>query len=202
MDLPSANRMAALLQPYLEGPAPSEVLSALRGYLELLLRWNARTNLTAIRDPEELVQRQIGESLLAGRYLGNSGTLLDFGSGAGFPGIPLQILRPGLRVTLAESQGKKASFLRESVRTLSLGCEVWAKRAEQLPSTRTFGAVTMRAVDATDAMLPYAAARVSPAGLLVRYTAGGTPAELAGWTVSTDVPLPNSEGRLVCLTRV
>ena len=73
--------------------------------------------------------------------------MLDFGSGAGFPGIPIAICRPEITVTLAESQGKKAAFLREAVRTLGLKAEVWADRVEAMPQERVFDAVILRAVD-------------------------------------------------------
>jgi hypothetical protein len=154
------SRIAALLAPYLgDDPPPPNLLPQLSTYLDLLLRWNQRTNLTAIREPEEIVRRHFGESLFAGRHLtplltttdvssrpesspredaverpaAPPPTLLDYGSGAGFPGLPIQLLLPELRVTLAESQGKKASFLREAIRTLGLQTEVWAARVETWP---------------------------------------------------------------------
>jgi 16S rRNA (guanine527-N7)-methyltransferase len=165
------SRLAALLAPYLgDVSTPPDLLPQLSTYLDLLLRWNERTNLTAIREPEEIVRRHFGESLFAGVRLApllpTDGTLLDFGSGAGFPGLPIQLLLPGLRVTLAESQGKKASFLREAVRTLGLKAEVWDGRVEDLPSSRTFDAVTLRAVDRMEQALAAARPRVAPGGWL------------------------------------
>jgi 16S rRNA (guanine527-N7)-methyltransferase len=114
--------LPAILAPYLGTyPPPADLYPQLSAYLDLLLKWNARTNLTAIRDPEEIVRRHFGESLFAGVHLAaklsSEATLLDLGSGAGFPGLPIQLLLPGLQVTLAESQNKKATFLREAVRT-------------------------------------------------------------------------------------
>jgi 16S rRNA (guanine527-N7)-methyltransferase len=131
-------------------PAPVDwaaVHGKLAVYLDLILKWNARTNLTAIRQPEEIVRRHFGESLFLGTHLGHCATLLDFGSGAGLPGIPVQLMRPDVHVTLAESQGKKAAFLREVVRELALTSEVWAARVEQMEPERKFDAVAMRAVD-------------------------------------------------------
>jgi len=116
-------------------------------YLELILKWNARINLTAIRTPEEIVRRHFGESLFVGAHLGACGTLLDFGSGAGFPGVPIQLLRPDVKVTLAESHGKKAAFLHEVVRSLNLPSEVWAGRVEAMPAARRFDSVALRAVE-------------------------------------------------------
>src|SRR5580692_3491382 len=138
-----------LLTPYLQ-EVPATLLPQLPTYLDLLLKWNARTNLTAIRDPEEIVRRHFGESLFAGQHLDTPlpETLLDLGSGAGFPGLPIALLHPEIKVTLAESQNKKATFLREVVRTLNLpNVEVWAARAESLPPSRQFHTVTLRAVD-------------------------------------------------------
>ena len=185
------SRIAALLAPYLgDAASPPELLPQLSIYLDLLLRWNERTNLTAIREPEEIVRRHFGESLFTGvplaPLLPAEGTLLDFGSGAGFPGLPIQLLLPTLRVTLAESQGKKASFLREVVRTLGLETEVWAGRVEDLPASRRFSAVTLRAVDRMDQALLCARPRVAPGGWLALLTTGpATPGALR-------VPVPDS----------
>ena len=127
----SAARIAELLHEYYPSPGDA-LLAQLSAYLDLLVKWNHRTNLTSIRDPEEIVRRHFGESLFVARHLPECETLLDLGSGAGFPGLPIQLVRPELRVTLAESQHKKASFLREAVRTLGLATEVWGARAEKL----------------------------------------------------------------------
>src|ERR1700728_2858710 len=111
----SEAKIATLLTTYLSDPPSESTLLQLSTYLDLLLKWNARTNLTAVRDPQEIVRRHFGESLFAGRHVGTPATLLDLGSGAGFPGIPIALLRPEIAVTLAESQHKKAAFLREVV---------------------------------------------------------------------------------------
>lgn len=134
-------------------------------YLSLLLKWNARTNLTAVREPDEIVRRHFAESIFAARRVPREvKTLLDFGSGAGLPGIPIAICRPEITVTLAESQGKKASFLREAVRTLALKAEVWAGRVEAMPKERVFEAVTLRAVDRMPAACRTAVGRLAEGG--------------------------------------
>src|SRR5271167_2245380 len=120
-----AVRIAELLQPFAEPHMLSPELSAqLESYLDLLLRWNARINLTAVRDPEQVVTRHFGESLFAARVLfaesPKSATLADVGSGAGLPGIPIKLFAPGIALTLIESHQKKATFLREVIRTLEL----------------------------------------------------------------------------------
>src|SRR5580698_9229322 len=139
--------LAALLQPYLSSmeTVPDTLYPQLSVYLDLLLKWNARTNLTAIRSPEDIVRRHFGESLFAAQHIEPHSTLLDFGSGAGFPGLPIAILRPDIQVTLAESQNKKATFLREAVRTLGLQTEIWPTRVETMPPGRQFRTVTLRA---------------------------------------------------------
>ncbi|HZZ37802.1 MAG TPA: 16S rRNA (guanine(527)-N(7))-methyltransferase RsmG [Acidobacteriaceae bacterium] len=134
-------------------------------YLSLLLKWNARTNLTSVREPDQIVQRHFAESIFAAEQLPSDvKTLLDFGSGAGFPGIPIAICRPKTTVTLAESQGKKAAFLREAVRTLGLKAEVWAGRVEAMPEERVFDAVTLRAVDKMPAACRTAVRRLAEGG--------------------------------------
>ncbi|HEY5613776.1 MAG TPA: 16S rRNA (guanine(527)-N(7))-methyltransferase RsmG, partial [Lysobacter sp.] len=90
----------------------------LLAYLELLARWNRTYNLTAVRDPGEMVVKHLLDSLAMHPFVdplvAGGGALADLGTGAGLPGIPLAIVKPGLRVTLVESAGKKARFLREA----------------------------------------------------------------------------------------
>ena len=198
----SESRIAALLAPYLgDAPTPTDLIPQLSAYLDLLVRWNARTNLTAIREPERMVERHFGESLFCGLQLKPllppSATLLDFGSGAGFPGLPIQLLLPNLRVTLAESQGKKASFLREAVRTLKLPHTViWASRVEDMPASQTFTAVTLRAVDKMDLALIAARSRVAADGWLT------TLAESASPEATHNIALPGNSAGLVTLEQL
>ncbi len=196
------DRIASLLMPYVEGlTLPPTLYASVSTYLDLLLRWNTRTNLTAVRDPEQIVQRQVGESLLAARFVQPGATVLDFGTGAGFPGIPLQLAQPTAALTLAESQGKKASFLREAVRTLELKCTVWADRVENIPADRRFDVVIMRAVDDSERMTVLAAQRVVAGGSLLRYSGQEGATVLPGWQTADEVVIPLSPGRLVRQTR-
>lgn len=183
-------RLAALLAPYvapIAAPLPPsrtltrtplpELYPKLLLYLELLRRWNQRTNLTSIREPEEIVQRHFGESLFTALHLigrvDDGGSLLDFGSGAGFPGLPVQLMFPRLKVTLGESQGKKAAFLREAVRSLELTTHVWGERVENMSPEDRFTVVTMRAVDDNEAAKRAAWERVGEGGWLVTLKTGG-----------------------------
>ena len=103
-------------------------------YLQELLDWNRRVNLTAITDPAEIVIKHFVDSLTPLPYLGSATSLLDVGSGAGFPGIPLKIAAPDLRLSLVDANRKKISFLKQVVRTLELR-EVTVRhgRIEDLP---------------------------------------------------------------------
>jgi 16S rRNA (guanine527-N7)-methyltransferase len=187
----SESAIANLLIPYLP-EIPATLPPQLSTYLDLLLKWNARTNLTAIRDPEKIVRRHFGESLFAAQHL-NPGTtsLLDFGSGAGFPGLPIALLRPDIHVTLAESQNKKASFLREAVRSLDLPTiEVWPDRVESMPTIRQFHTVALRAVDHMAAAIASAAPRATHQLLLLTASIPTLP---QGFSIELSVPMPNSE---------
>ena len=179
----------SLLEPYLSPaePIPGLLYAQLSTYLDLLLKWNARTNLTAIRDPEEIVRRHFGESLFAAQHLGSCSTLLDFGSGAGFPGLPIALLHPEINVTLAESQNKKATFLREVIRTLGLKTEIWAARVETMPESRTFGVVTLRAVDDMSTAIAAAHPRAAHSLLLL---ATAPPILPATFTLQPPIPIP------------
>lgn len=195
----SEQRIGSLLDPFLDGmAAPPRLMQALQVYLDLLLRWNARTNLTAIREPEEITTRHFGESLFSGvcvaRRAGSAGNALDLGSGAGFPGIPMALLLPDWHLVLAESQGKKAAFLREAVRALGLTAEVWSGRVETMPADRLFDVVALRAVDRMSAMLELGRLRVAPGGLLLQLSG-----DLGENTES--VRIPGGAGRVLGITQ-
>lgn len=141
-------------------------------YISLILRWNARLNLTAIRDENAILERHFVESIACARMLpAGIATLLDFGSGAGFPGIPIALCRPEISVTLAESQGKKAAFLHEALRVLELKARVHSGRAETLETP--FDCVTLRAVDRMELAVQIAARLISPGGWLAPMTTRG-----------------------------
>ena len=150
-------------------PLIPETAEKFAAYLTLLQKWNARTNLTAIRDEEGILSRHFLESILcAGKLPENIISVLDFGSGAGFPGIPIALMRKDLSITLAESQNKKAAFLREAVRTLNLKSTVHSGRAQAIKST--FDCITLRAVDNMAQAIPAAIQLLNPNGLLAIMT--------------------------------
>jgi 16S rRNA (guanine527-N7)-methyltransferase len=198
----SAERIAQAVEQAGLSPLESGVDEKFSQYYGLLQLWNSKLNLTAIRDPEEALRRHFVECIFCAQHLPPAiKTLLDYGSGAGFPGIPIALCRPEIRVTLAESQGKKASFLREAVRSLGISAEVYAGRVEDMPTGRSFDAASLRAVDKMEAAVADAASRVKPGGCLVLLATAGTVELPAGFTVRT-LRVPGSQsGELMLASR-
>jgi 16S rRNA (guanine527-N7)-methyltransferase len=147
----------------------ANTLAKFDDYLALILRWNARMNLTAIRDAEGILSRHFVESIACAQLLPRGiGSLLDFGTGAGFPGIPIAVCRPDITITLAESQSRKAAFLHEAVRVLGLNTDIFANRAENLG--KQFDGVTLRAVDRMEQAVAAATSLIRVGGWLVVLT--------------------------------
>jgi 16S rRNA (guanine527-N7)-methyltransferase len=222
-------RIATLLAPFLAKPLSPSQLGQISTYIDLLLRWNARMNLTAIRNEEEIVTRHFGESLfLAGHVLRNDSAesesprsragdlsqfhlgeplrVADIGSGAGFPAIPLKIWSPAIDLTLIESNHKKATFLRELARALAMkGVEVRTERAETLaddPSFPRTQLVTLRAVEHFEAVLPQAEALLAPDGTLALLIGSAQLPPLNRLTRLTwnpPIPVPQSETRVLSI---
>jgi 16S rRNA (guanine(527)-N(7))-methyltransferase RsmG len=277
-------RIAELLDPFLgpadQRPNTQNLLQRISTYIDLLRRWNARVNLTAIRDEEQIVTRHFGESLFAARRLfpvNKNGpgmphfwpilpevgistkasepateeefgapekesladnreraalqgrvdalkgkgalaptasedrrpntdarvTVVDIGSGAGFPGIPIKLWAPGIYLTLIESNHKKATFLREIARALTLtDINIQTARAESLGGS-LFDVVTLRAVERFESVLPVAAALVAPAGrlalLIGQSQLSPTQSALPNLTWSSLDPIPNSNSRVLAI---
>lgn len=164
-------------------PLTNDALMQFDAYLALLLKWNSRLNLTAIREPAAILRRHFVECIQCAQALPElpaASTLLDFGSGAGMPGIPIAICRPEIQVTLAESQRKKTAFLREAVRSLGLSAEVFDGRVEEMPAERRFIMVTLRAVDKMKEASQIALARIAPKGWLILFATHLTKLGLEG----------------------
>lgn len=195
-----AGEIEALVAPMLLQPMAGHVYQQLAAYVDLLYRWNSRMNLTAVREPEVLAGLHLGECLRAAQRIpAGVTTVLDFGSGAGLPGIPIQIARPELRVTLAESQTKKASFLRECLRTLELPtATVHRGRVEELPLSQVFDVVSLRAVDQMENALQ--SARIHIGSTCILLTSKDKEAEIRsampGFSWDTD-PVPGTKQRLI-----
>jgi 16S rRNA (guanine527-N7)-methyltransferase len=243
-------RIAELLQPFPsstdschseQGRRPSEEpavlsptqLQSISTYIDILQHWNARINLTAIRNEEEIVTRHFGESLFAASNLfplhsvsssvspvppvvkdfevdvaearspEAEARVADVGSGAGFPGIPIKLWAPTIALTLIESNQKKATFLREVARALTLtDINIQNARAETLPPS-TFDVVTLRAVERLPKVLPVAASLLAPSGRLALLIASSqlesTRASLPNLTWTPPIPIPQSQSRLLLI---
>lgn len=186
--------VAASLEQGLAAMAlPAALAAPLLEYLTLLDRWNKTYNLTAIRDPREMVTRHLLDSLAMAPFV-SSGTLADLGTGPGLPGIPLAITHPGLQVTLVESNGKKCRFMREAVRKLGLAnARVAEGRAEALDHPEGFDNLTARAMDTLDGIIRVGGHLLRPGGRLLAMK-GVVPHEEiaalpAGWQVESITPL-------------
>lgn len=179
-------------------------------YLALLQRWNAAYNLTAVRDPRQMVVLHLLDSLAIAAHTEGLQRLADLGTGAGLPGIPLAIARPDLQVTLVESNGKKARFLREAVRRLGLGnARVAESRAEALDEPGAYDAITARALATLPEILALGGHLLAPGGRLLAMKGVRPDAEIAalpaGWRVDAVVPLQvpglAAERHLVAVSR-
>jgi 16S rRNA (guanine527-N7)-methyltransferase len=198
-------RLNELLQKAGLQPLDDETAHKFEVYLSLFIRWNKKLNLSSVRDEQGILSRHLVESIAVAKFLPSDiATLLDFGSGAGLPGIPIALCRPGVTVTLAESQAKKAAFLHEAVRVLGISANVHADRAETLATI--FDCVVMRAVEKMPKAVATAVKLIAPQGWLALMTTDASLAELqtaAGsqfkWKES--VRLPGSESRILALGR-
>jgi 16S rRNA (guanine527-N7)-methyltransferase len=197
-----AHLNALLAEAGLE-PLDGQTASRFGDYVSLFLRWNARLNLSAIRDQGGVISRHFFESIAFARALPRGiSTLLDFGSGAGLPGIPIALCCPQIAVTLAESRGKKAAFLQEAVRVLGIRATVHAGRAEALRAV--FDCVVLRAVEKMPKAVAAATQMVGPEGYLALMTTTCRLDELrqaagAEFTWTTQRPLAGATDRIVAV---
>ncbi|MGB6384732.1 MAG: 16S rRNA (guanine(527)-N(7))-methyltransferase RsmG [Terriglobales bacterium] len=267
-------RIAALLEPFLERSLDPFQLDQISTYIDLLKRWNARINLTAIRKEEEIVTRHFGESFFMARHLfpkgledassmkdglsvarapspakagsaqlpaipqspipchpeqsegphapktrhpersrknhssGSQPHVLDIGSGAGFPALPLKIWAPQIHLTLIESNHKKATFLREVSRTLILtDINVITDRAEvaaKSPDIPGAEVVTLRAVEHFETILPQAVAFLVPNATLALLIGATQLPHLNALTTlnwNPPIPIPQSQSRVLAIGR-
>jgi 16S rRNA (guanine527-N7)-methyltransferase len=220
-------RIAELLRPFLSDHPKKEaavlspsLLDQISTYIDILLRWNARINLTAIRDPEEIVTRHFGESLFAARHLFTDVPsvgdefrtalqehisvvrVADLGSGAGFPGLPMKLWAPHISMTLIESNHKKVAFLREVVRSLRL-TDVNIENARAEDVSGTYDIVTLRAVERILAILPVAAGLMARRGRLALLTSQRdlerTQSILSYLSWQPTFLIPNSDSRILAI---
>lgn len=186
---------------------PPGSVDKLLAYLDLLAKWNATYNLTAIRDPLRVVSHHLLDSLAVQRELSVCpGALADIGSGGGLPGIPLAIAEPGRQVTLNDSSEKKGAFLRQAVIELGLSnAEVHIGRAEQWRPAERFAVVISRGFASVVQFIAACRHLVAPGGVLAAMKGAYPQAELAQIPADCDcgqvrrlrVPLLDAERHLV-----
>ncbi|MBI2815696.1 MAG: 16S rRNA (guanine(527)-N(7))-methyltransferase RsmG [Acidobacteria bacterium] len=180
-------------------------------HFSLLLKWNAQVNLTSLKDPREIAYRHFGESLFLTRVLQPSPTdssLIDVGSGGGFPGLPLKVAWPWLRVVLLEPNHKKAAFLKEVIRTCSLkNAEVRAERVEAVCTGNLQGSaslVVLRAVALGEDVLDQLRRLLAPGGRVALFLGtddSGRVETHAGFEWTTPVPILHSHHRVILVGR-
>jgi 16S rRNA (guanine527-N7)-methyltransferase len=179
----AAPSLADLLTP-LEVYLDKVALERLEWLAKELMRWNRTHNLTAITDPLEVREKHLVDALTLLPLLGNSRRLLDLGSGAGFPALPVKIARPDLEVVSIDAVGKKIAFQRHVARTLKFnGFTAVHGRAEDLPGNPAYAAgfdvVTARALGSLPLLAKLAVPCLTPGGRLIAMKGAEGAAELA-----------------------
>ena len=184
-------------------PAYDDQVLQIQQYIKILLAWNEKINLTAIRDPLEILYRHFCESMVAAEIIPErGGRLADVGSGGGFPGLPLKIIRPDLRVFLVESNLKKATFLAEVVRELGLNdAQVLVRRYEELhEEIAPLDYVCSRALGEFPAFLSWAASdQIGAKQVILWIGARDVPEieKISGWDWREPIQVPHSLRRLL-----
>ncbi len=189
-----------LLLDHLDGA----VLDGMVRYAELLESWSARHNLVRFADRRELVERHLLDALAGARLLEGEGTLLDVGSGAGLPGVPLLVARPGWSGVLLEPRKKRWAFLKRVIRELGLDARAVDLRYEQLPPEERFDLISARAVGGHAAMLGWAGSHLVEGGVVAFWTTIDGEGELAAeadWRVLSWPLVGLERGRLVSLRK-
>jgi 16S rRNA (guanine527-N7)-methyltransferase len=172
-------------------------------YIKILLTWNEKVNLTAIRDPLEILYRHFCESMYAAGAIGlKNGRLADVGSGGGFPGLALKIMRPDLQVFLVESNIKKVTFLAEVIRELGFtGAQVLARRYEELgEEVAPLDYVCSRALGEYSVFLDWARSQQIAAKQVMLWIGGRDLEEIQKirtWDWSEPIEVPHSLRRLL-----
>jgi 16S rRNA (guanine527-N7)-methyltransferase len=172
-------------------------------YIKVLLAWNEKMNLTAIRDPLEILNRHFCESMYAAVAIPvENGRLADVGSGGGFPGLPLKIMRPDLQVFLIESNIKKATFLAEVIRDLELtDARVLVGRYEELgEEVAPLDFVCSRALGEFPPFLEWARSEQIAAKQVILWIGARDLPEIQKiqtWEWREPIPVPNSLRRLL-----
>jgi 16S rRNA (guanine527-N7)-methyltransferase len=201
----SLAEIANALSPYMTTPLADPQLAKIAAYSGLLKKWNQIIPLTSIEDDSEIVARHFGESIFAGRFLDlETGRLADVGSGAGFPGLPLKIAFPALRVSLIEPNLKKCAFLREVKEVLTLdGLEIVRSTYEKLaPSGKSFDFICSRALGSYRRLLEWSRQALNPDGRVILWLGvddSTSISRLEGWNWQLPIKIPESKRRVLSI---
>jgi 16S rRNA (guanine527-N7)-methyltransferase len=193
--------LAAAISAFELAPLTDKQIGQLVRHYALLRRWNMRVNLTRITEPGEAAKLHYAESLFGARFIAGARTVLDVGSGAGFPAIPLAVARPDVQVTALEANQKKSLFLKEAKDELELeNVEVAAERLEAF-DWASYELLTSRAIDRAEEILPAIIEKMRSDQRLMLYCAPDLVAKLKarpGWKVKTHT-IPESDARLIAM---
>jgi 16S rRNA (guanine527-N7)-methyltransferase len=192
----------ALLEALREVVDDPRAALQLARYVQLIEDWSTTHNLVRFASREELLQRHVVEPLDFARQLGKRGRLLDVGSGAGLPGVPLLVARPRWSGVLLEPRHKRWAFLKLVIRELGLDAEAVARRYQDYDEEGQFDLVAARALGGYCDLAEWARPRLAAGGRLVVWTGEAEEArlrELAGWSVLSSPLAGLNRGRLVCL---
>jgi 16S rRNA (guanine527-N7)-methyltransferase len=188
----------------LSGRVDDHVVDRLAGYAELLDRWSRKHNLVRFDEPRELVERHLLDAMEGVRLLSDAGRLIDIGSGAGLPGVPLLIARPAWSGVLLEPRQKRWAFLKLVIRELALDAAAVDARFEDFEESAGFDVVTTRAVGGQAAILEWARPRLRDGGQVALWTTADgerTIGREPGWRVLSWPLVGLDRGRLVSLRK-
>ena len=189
-----------LLEEHLVGDS----LERMVRYAELLEIWSAHHNLVHVEDRRELVERHLLDALAGAHLLEGRGTLVDVGSGAGLPGVPLLLVRPRWRGVLLEPRQKRWVFLKMVIRELGIDAKAVDRRYEELSADESFDLVTVRAVGGHKTLLEWARSHLLDGGGVAIWTTVDGEREVSeetGWRVLSWPLIGLERGRLVSLRK-
>jgi len=197
-------QIQAALLPY-DVSADHDLCNDIRIYTETLLRWNEKISLTTVTDPTEILRLHFGESFFAASVSGiANGRVADIGTGAGFPGIPMRMVRRGLDLTLVEPIAKRTAFLGEVLRNLTISdATIIRCRMEELPTEAScFDLIVARALGRYDRLLRWSETRISRNGSIMLLLGESDTEHISkdqNWVWCQPKRIPQSKGRFILI---
>lgn len=173
--------MDILREKLLDCGLSTEIVDKMCTYSAFMLEENEKYNLTRIEEPEEIAEKHFLDSIAGAEMIADNATVLDVGTGAGFPGIPLKIVRPDIKLTVLDSSNKKINFVRMGANKTGIDVNCIVGRAEELKDFReSFDCVVSRAVASLNILLEICVPLVKTGGILLAYKGAIAEKELAG----------------------